>query len=66
MLLSVSDLVVYADGRVGATVTTANLTDTFTDLIVFAGTDDGWKIDQVVLGDDNARRGTPTNGSEEP
>ena len=66
VLIAVSDLVMYANGRIGAEVTVANVDDTFTDLIVFVETDDGWRIDQVVLGADDSTVGTPTARSQEP
>jgi hypothetical protein len=40
--------------------------DTFTDLIVFVETDDGWRIDQVVLGADDSTVGTSTARSQDP
>ena len=66
VLVSVSDLVLYSDGRIGAEVTTANVEDAFTDLIVLVETDDGWRIDQVVLGADDSTMGTPTARSQDP
>lgn len=66
MLLSVADPILYGDGRIGATVTTANADETFVDQIIFASTDSGWRIDQVVLGE--AIHATPaaTPGSTQP
>jgi hypothetical protein len=66
VLVAVSDLILYADGRIGAEVTTANVEDAFTDLIVFVETDDGWRIDQVVLGADDSTVGTPSARSQDP
>ena len=66
VLLSVADPILYGDGRIGATVTTANADETFVDQIIFASTDSGWRIDQVVLGE--AIHATPaaTPGSTQP
>ena len=65
VLVSISDLVHYSDGRIGAQVTTANVDAEFTDLVVFVDTDKGWRIDQVILGSDDSAGGTPTAGSQE-
>ena len=66
VLLAVSDSVLYGDGRIGATVTTANADATFTDQIIFASTNDGWRIDQVVLGDEQHATPAATPGSTQP
>ena len=59
-LVSVDDVVALTDGRVEATVTTANATERFTDVIVFANVDDRWLIDAVALGESN-ETATPTS-----
>lgn len=66
VLLAVTDPVRYSDGRIGAMATTANAEAVFEDLIIFVETDDGWRIDQVILGEDIAARASPTAASEEP
>ena len=52
--------------QVGATVTTANVDATFIDQIIFAKTDVGWRIDQVVLGVEQHATPAATPGSTQP
>lgn len=66
VVLSIADAVRYGDGRIGATVTTANADAVYIDLIVLVETNDGWRIDQVVLGDGLSGNGTPAASGEEP
>lgn len=49
-LVSVDDVMLAADGRISATVTTANATSVFLDRLWFAETAEGWKIDAVEPG----------------
>ena len=65
VLISIADLVLYADGRIGAEITTANADDEFVDLLVFVETDNGWRIDQVLLGRNVPALATPAAGSQE-
>lgn len=57
-LVAVDDVTVGADGRVTATVTTANASEVFVDQLWFTETPGGWKIDAVELGAAEAA-GTP-------
>jgi len=66
VLLAVADAILYADGRIGATVTTANADETFIDQVIFAKTDNGWRIDQVVLGEEQRATPAATPGSTQP
>jgi hypothetical protein len=66
VLLAVTDLVRYQDGRIGAMVTTSNQDDTFTDLVIFAKTDDDLRIDQVILQEDLEATPAATPGSQNP
>jgi hypothetical protein len=66
VLLAVADPILYGDGRIGATVTTANAEATFIDQIIFAKTDEGWRIDQVVLGKEQHATPAATPGSTQP
>ena len=66
MLLAVTDLLRYQDGRIGAMVTTANSDNSFTDLLIFASTDAGLRIDQVVLQEDLEATPAATPGSQNP
>lgn len=64
VLLSVRDAVMYADGRIGINVTTANADATFNDLLILAKTGSEWRIDQVVLGDEADPPATPTSSQD--
>jgi hypothetical protein len=66
VLLAVTDLVQYQDGRIGAMITTANKDDSFTDLLIFERTEAGLRIDQVVLQDDLEATPAATPGSQNP
>jgi hypothetical protein len=66
MLLAVTDLVRYQDGRIGAMVTTANRDDTFTDLLIFSETGNDLRIDQVILQADLEATPAATPGSQNP
>jgi hypothetical protein len=66
VLLAVAHPIRYVDGRIGATVTTANVDATFIDQIIFAKTDVGWRIDQVVLGVEQHATPAATPGSTQP
>jgi hypothetical protein len=66
VLLAVTDLVQYQDGRIGAMVTTANKDESFTDLLIFAKTDDGLRIDQAILQEDLSATPAATPGSQNP
>lgn len=59
VLLGITETVSYADGRVGVLVTTANADSVFADHVILVETDDGWRIDAVVLGAAKSAPGTP-------
>lgn len=50
-LIWVTEPVRYEDGRIGVTVVMANADGEYTDLLIFLSTEDGWRLDQVVLGE---------------
>jgi hypothetical protein len=65
VLLGITETVTYDDGRVGVMVTTANADSVFADLVILIQTDDGWRIDQVVLDAGNSQPGTPRASSQD-
>jgi hypothetical protein len=58
-LVAIEDPVRYGDGRIAVTVTTANATAQFVDLLIFIETVDGWRLDQAILGDCIKPQATP-------
>lgn len=58
-LIAVEDPVRFEDGRIAVTVVTENAVSRFTDQLIFAETDDGWRLDQVVLGEAHGLESTP-------
>ena len=64
-LISVANVMLLEDGRISVQVVTANAEFIFSDILVFAETDTGWRIDQVIRGDELVPLGTPVTTSED-
>jgi hypothetical protein len=58
-LIAVEDPARYEDGRIAVTVVTQNAESRFTDLLIFTETDNGWRLDQVMLGEVEPTTATP-------
>ena len=49
-LIAIESPIRYEVGQIAVTVVTENAASRFTDELIFIETDDGWRLDQVVLG----------------
>ncbi len=58
-LTSITDPVRFEGGRIAVTVITENAESRFTDQLIFVETRDGWRLDQVVLGEIEPATATP-------